>query len=125
MQRSIKGTDRYLPSKMPAITGINNRTKGAERQYFFPYRRIAKPNKKQPVFAEPAVQSGINTRYKYPCLFTEVHTSFLVQGTEVWITQVFDEADGFAGALHFGSEFFVYAGEFIETENRLFDGVTF
>lgn len=34
-----------LANTIPAVNGINNRTKGIDRQNFFPYLRIFKPNK--------------------------------------------------------------------------------
>ena len=44
---------------------------------------------------------------------------------EVRVVYVFDEADGFSGGFHFGSEFFVDVGEFVEREDGFFDGVSF
>src|SRR5687768_14809813 len=69
-------------------------------------------------------QHGNYLRHEGFSLAAEHHALLLVEVAEVGVVEVFDEADGFAGAFHFGAELAADAREFVEAENGFFDGET-
>src|SRR6478672_4912640 len=58
---------------------------------------------------------------KIAALFAQIHTSVLIQLSEVWIPEVFYKTDSFTGRLHFGAKLPADAREFFKTKYWLFD----
>ena len=75
----------------------------------------------QAITGQLAASEKNNRNKMFFYLFTEVHTSILVQLPEVRIAKVFDKSYRFSGTFHFGTQFLIHAREFIEAENRFFD----
>src|SRR5688500_20231450 len=59
--------------------------------------------------------------YRDLVLFTQIHTSVLIQLPEIRITKILDKADGFTCGFHFRPKFPAYPGKFIKTKHRFFD----